>query len=189
MLKAGFVLDGKYRILSVIGQGGMSTVYLAVHERLKQKWAVKEISMEYCENYEMISRKLIVEADILKRLDHPGLPKIVDIIEKKDAIWMVMEFIEGKTLKEILNERGRIEEKEILIWGKQLCEVLSYLHSKKPSIIYRDLKPENIIIRILFVMQCILERKAMQHQNNMEVWGRQMRGRIFIAWESRFIAY
>ena len=138
MLKAGFVLDGKYRILSVIGQGGMSTVYLAVHERLKQKWAVKEISMEYCENYEMISRKLIVEADILKRLDHPGLPKIVDIIEKKDAIWMVMEFIEGKTLKEILNERGRIEEKEILIWGKQLCEVLSYLHSKKPSIIYRD---------------------------------------------------
>lgn len=208
MLKAGFVLDGKYRILSVIGQGGMSTVYLAVHERLKQKWAVKEISMEYCENYEMISRKLIVEADILKRLDHPGLPKIVDIIEKKDAIWMVMEFIEGKTLKEILNERGRIEEKEILIWGKQLCEVLSYLHSKKPSIIYRDLKPENIIlkktgrlvlidlgrpenivIRIRLVMQCILERKAMQHQNNMEVWGRQMRGRIFIAWESRFIAY
>lgn len=147
MLKAGFVLDGKYRILSVIGQGGMSTVYLAVHERLKQKWAVKEISMEYCENYEMISRKLIVEADILKRLDHPGLPKIVDIIEKKDAIWMVMEFIEGKTLKEILNERGRIEEKEILIWGKQLCEVLSYLHSKKPSIIYRDLKPENIILK------------------------------------------
>ena len=147
MLKAGFVLDGKYRILSIIGQGGMSTVYLAVHERLKQKWAVKEISMEYCENYEMISRKLIVEADILKRLDHPGLPKIVDIIEKKDAIWMVMEFIEGKTLKEILNERGRIEEKEILIWGKQLCEVLSYLHSKKPSIIYRDLKPENIILK------------------------------------------
>lgn len=58
-----------------------------------------------------------------------------------------MEFIEGKTLKEILNERGRIEEKEILIWGKQLCEVLSYLHSKKPSIIYRDLKPENIILK------------------------------------------
>lgn len=147
MLKAGFVLDGKYRILSVIGQGGMSTVYLAVHEKLKQKWAVKEISMEYCENYEMISRQLIVEADILKRLDHPGLPKIVDIIEKKDAIWMVMEFVEGKTLKEILNERGRIDEKEILIWGKQLCEVLSYLHSRKPSIIYRDLKPENIILK------------------------------------------
>ncbi len=147
MLKAGFVLDGKYRILSVIGQGGMSTVYLAVHEKLKQKWAVKEISMEYCENYEMISRQLIVEADILKRLDHPGLPKIVDIIEKKDAIWMVMEFVEGKTLKEIVNERGRIDEKEILIWGKQLCEVLSYLHSRKPSIIYRDLKPENIILK------------------------------------------
>lgn len=147
MLKVGFVLEGKYRILSVIGQGGMSTVYLAVHERLKQKWAVKEISVEYCENYEMISRQLIVEADILKRLDHPGLPKIVDIIEKKDVIWMVMEFVEGKTLKEILKERGRIDEKEVLIWGKQLCEVLSYLHSRKPSIIYRDLKPENLILK------------------------------------------
>ena len=147
MLKAGFVLEGKYRILSVIGQGGMSTVYLAVHERLKQKWAVKEISVEYCENYEMISRQLIMEADILKRLDHPGLPKIVDIIEKKDVIWMVMEFVEGKTLKEILKERGRIDEKEVLIWGKQLCEVLSYLHSRKPAIIYRDLKPENIILK------------------------------------------
>lgn len=147
MLKAGYVLEGKYRILSVIGRGGMSTVYLAVHERLNQKWAVKEISMEYCENYEMISRQLVVEADILKRLDHPGLPKIIDIIEKKNVIWMVMEFIEGKTLKEILNERERIDEKDILIWGKQLCEVLSYLHSRKPSIIYRDLKPSNIILK------------------------------------------
>lgn len=172
MLKAGFVLDGKYRILSVIGQGGMSTVYLAVHERLKQKWAVKEISMEYCENYEMISRKLIVEADILKRLDHPGLPKIVDIIEKKDAIWMVMEFIEGKTLKEILNERGRIEEKEILIWGKQLCEVLSYLHSKKPSIIYRDITGKGASEK--WFCEAI---DTMTSQDENEAFGKQKRKR------------
>ena len=132
MLKAGFVLDGKYRILSVIGQGGMSTVYLAVHERLKQKWAVKEISMEYCENYEMISRKLIVEADILKRLDHPGLPKIVDIIEKKDAIWMVMEFIEGKTLKEI-NYLSRFKTREYYI--KKNGKISSYRFWDGPRIL------------------------------------------------------
>lgn len=147
MLKLGSVLDGKYKIISVIGQGGMSTVYLARHQRLNKEWAVKEISREYCENYEMISRQLVLEADILKKLNHPGLPKIIDIIEKKDVIWMVMEFIEGKTLKEVLKERGRIQETEVLSWGKQLCEVLSYLHSRTPPIIYRDLKPDNIILK------------------------------------------
>lgn len=147
MLKLGAVLDGKYKIISVIGQGGMSTVYLARHQRLNKEWAVKEISREYCENYEMISRQLVLEADILKKLNHPGLPKIIDIIEKKDVIWMVMEFIEGKTLKEVLKERGRIQETEVLSWGKQLCEVLSYLHSRTPPIIYRDLKPDNIILK------------------------------------------
>ena len=71
MLKLGAVLDGKYKIISVIGQGGMSTVYLARHQRLNKEWAVKEISREYCENYEMISRQLVLEADILKKLNHP----------------------------------------------------------------------------------------------------------------------
>lgn len=147
MLSPGFVLEGKYKIVSVIGKGGMSTVYLAVHQRLGQKWAIKEISREYCENYEMISRQLIAEADILKKLDHPGLPGIIDIIEKSNVIWMVMEFIEGKTLKEILQIKGKIEEKQVLEWAKQLCDVLLYLHSRNPSIIYRDLKPENIILQ------------------------------------------
>lgn len=147
MLNPGVVLEGKYKIVSVLGKGGMSTVYLAVHQRLGQKWAIKEISREYCENYEMISRQLIAEADILKRLDHPGLPKIIDIIEKKNIIWMVMEFVEGKTLKEILRLKGTIKEKKVVEWGRQLCEVLLYLHSREPSIIYRDLKPSNIILK------------------------------------------
>lgn len=147
MLNSGFVLEGKYKIISVLGRGGMSTVYLAVHQRLNQKWAIKEISREYCENYEMISRQLIAEADILKRLNHPGLPKIIDIIEKRNVIWMVMEFIEGKTLKAVLQQKERMEEKRVLECGKQLCDVLSYLHSQKPPIIYRDLKPENIILQ------------------------------------------
>ena len=147
VLKPGFVLENKYRIISVLGQGGMSTVYLAAHQRLNQKWAVKEISREYCENYEMISRQLLMEADILKKLNHPGLPKIIDIIEKKNVIWMVMEFVEGRTLKDIVQQEGRIKEKIVLGWGKQLCDVLSYLHSRKPPIIYRDLKPENIILQ------------------------------------------
>ena len=66
MLKLGAVLDGKYKIISVIGQGGMSTVYLARHRRLNKEWAVKEISREYCEKEEMIIRQILIEADILK---------------------------------------------------------------------------------------------------------------------------
>lgn len=147
MLNPGYLLDGKYKIVSVIGQGGTSTVYLAVHQRLGQKWAVKEINREYCENYGMISRQLIVEADILKRLDHPGLPKIIDIIEEKDTILLVMEFIEGLTLKEIVKVKGKIAEEKLLDWAEQLCRVLIYLHTRKPPIIYRDLKPDNIMLK------------------------------------------
>lgn len=147
MLKPGVVLDEKYKIISVIGQGGMSTVYLADHQRLGQKWAVKEISREYCENYELVSRQLIVEAELLKKLDHPGLPKVIDIIEKKDVVWMIMEFIEGKTLKEVLKKENAMKEEDVLAFGKQLCDVLSYLHSRTPPVIYRDLKPDNIILK------------------------------------------
>ena len=147
MLKPGFVLDGKYEIVSVIGQGGMSVVYLAKHQRLNQKWAVKEISRDYCENYEIIIRQLITEAEILKKLNHPGLPKIIDIIEKKDVVWMIMEFIDGRILKEVLNQRKRVAEEEVLAWGRQLCDVLSYLHTRTPPIIYRDLQPENVILK------------------------------------------
>lgn len=147
MLNPGFILDGKYEIVSVLGQGGMSVVYLAIHQRLGKKWAVKEISREYCENYEVISKQLIIEAELLKKLNHPSLPQIIDIIEKRDVVWLVMDFIEGKTLKQLLNQRKRIEEKVVLSWGKQLCEVLSYLHSRTPPIIYRDLKPDNIMLK------------------------------------------
>lgn len=147
MLKPGIILDGKYKITSVIGQGGMSTVYLAMHQRLGQKWAVKEISREYCENYELVSRQLIVEAELLKKLDHPALPKVIDVIEQKDVVWMIMEFIEGKTLKEVLKSKSVIKEAQVLTWGRQLCDVLSYLHSRTPPIIYRDLKPDNIILK------------------------------------------
>lgn len=171
VLKEGFLLEGKYRIVSVIGKGGMSTVYLAVHQRLNQKWAIKEISREYCENYEMISRQLLMEADILKKLNHPGLPQIIDIIEKKNVIWMVMEFIEGKTLKDILKKKGRIEEETVLVWGRQLCDVLSYLHSRKPPIIYRDLKPENIMLQKTGRLVLIDFGTAREYCNQKEFYG------------------
>ncbi len=147
MLEAGQILGGKYEIISVIGRGGTSVVYLALHIRLKQKWAIKEIDRESCENYGIICRQLLTEADILKKLKHLSLPQIIDIIEEKDTIWLVMEYVEGECLKEILRREGRIEEEKVLEWGRQLCQVLFYLHTRKPPIIYRDLKPSNLMIK------------------------------------------
>ena len=146
MLKAGFVLDGKYRIIELAGKGGTSFVYRAVHERLQNEWAVKEIRKETCDNFSFFRRRLIAEADLLKKLRHPGLPGIIDIIEESGAVYIIMEFIHGKTLKELVYEKGNYSEKETVDILLQVCDVLNYLHSQKPPIIYRDLKPANLMI-------------------------------------------
>lgn len=146
MLEKGFVLDQKYKIVSVIGRGGTSTVYLAVHRRLGQRWAIKEIDRTYCENYGMANRQLIAEADILKRLRHPALPQIIDIIEDERSLWLVMEFVEGITLQKWIAREGAATERQVIAWGRQLGALFSYLHAQEPPIIYRDLKPENLMV-------------------------------------------
>ena len=146
MLKAGYVLDGKYRIVALAGKGGMSNVYRAVHERLQNEWAVKEIRKETCDNFSLFRRRLIAEADLLKRLRHPGLPGIIDIIEEGGAVYIIMDFIHGKTLKELVCEKGIFSEKETVDILAQVCDVLEYLHSQDPPIIYRDLKPANLMV-------------------------------------------
>lgn len=147
MLTAGEIVDGKYIIISVLGRGGMSTVYLSRHMTLGKERAIKEICREDCSCYEWLRQRLIREANILKELDHPNLPEIIDIIVKKDSLLIIMEYIPGHTLKELLDKYGRIDESTVIEWGRQLCEVLLYLHTRTPPVIYRDLKPSNVIIK------------------------------------------
>lgn len=148
MTEIGTVIDGKYEILKEIGRGGMSVVYLAMDKHLNKQWAVKEIRKKGGgKNDEIVVNSLLAEANMMKKLDHPSLPRIVDIIDNGITIYVVMDYIEGESLDKILNEYGAQPEELVVNWAKQLCDALSYLHSQKPSIIYRDMKPANVMLK------------------------------------------
>lgn len=148
MTEIGTVLEGKYEILKEIGHGGMSTVYLAMDKRLNKQWAVKEIRKKGSgKNDEIVVNSLLAEANLMKRLDHPALPRIVDIIDNNITIYVVMDYIEGDSLDKYLQEYGAQPEERVIEWAKQLCDALSYLHSQKPPIIYRDMKPANVMLK------------------------------------------
>lgn len=148
MAAIGSVIDGKYEILTEIGRGGMSIVYLAMDTHLNKQWAVKEIRKKgNGKNDEVVVNSLLAEANLMKRLDHPALPRIVDIIDNGVTIFVVMDYIEGESLDKILAEYGAQPEELVIGWAKQLCDALSYLHSQKPPIIYRDMKPANVMLK------------------------------------------
>ncbi len=149
MTEIGTIIDGKYEILKEIGRGGMSTVYLAMDSHLNKQWAVKEIRKKGTgANDEIVVNSLLAEANLMKRLDHPALPRIVDIIDNGITIYVVMDYIEGESLDKILKEYGVQDEEKVIEWAKQICDALSYLHSQKPRpIVYRDMKPANIMLK------------------------------------------
>ena len=147
MLEIGSVVDGKYKILNKVGQGGMSVVYLAMNERANKQWAVKEIRKDGSSDYDVVKQGLIAETDILKHLDHPNLPSIIDVIDRDDTFLIVMDYIEGNPLSKALENYGPQNQEDVIEWGKELCDVLGYLHSRKPPIIYRDMKPANVMLK------------------------------------------
>ncbi|HJC79877.1 MAG TPA: serine/threonine protein kinase [Candidatus Mediterraneibacter excrementipullorum] len=147
MLEIGSIIDGKYKILNKIGQGGMSVVYLAMNERANKQWAIKEVRKDGTKDYEIVKQGLIAETDILKRLNHPHLPSIIDVIDCDDTFLIVMDYIEGRTLDHWLKKEGAQPQERVVEWAKQICDVLGYLHSRKPPIIYRDLKPSNVMLK------------------------------------------
>ena len=108
MLENGTIIDGKYKILNKIGQGGMSVVYLAMNEKANKQWAIKEVRKDVSKDFEIIRQGLITETNLLKKLSHPNL---------------------------------------VISIALQLCDVLSYLHTREKPIIYRDMKPANVMLK------------------------------------------
>lgn len=147
MSRVGTVIGGKYEILKRIGQGGMSIVYAALDVRLNKQWAIKEIKKSDKQDTQRLLRSLQIEANILKKVDHPVLPRIVDIIHYDGTVFVVMDYIEGRTLNQILKKEGAQPQEQVIEWAKDLCSALEYLHSMDPPIIYRDMKPANIMVK------------------------------------------
>src|SRR5881398_2623237 len=141
MLTAGTVLQGRYRILRQLGQGGMGAVYEAIDERLDTIVALKETFFVE----EKLRKQFEREARLLARLHHQALPRVSDHFNEGEGQFLVMQYIAGEDLAAMLAQsNGPFPEEEVLRWADQLCDALDYLHTQDPQIIHRDIKPQNL---------------------------------------------
>ncbi len=153
ILPKGAVLQSRYEIIKVAGVGGMGAVYLAQDLRFSgvtRRCAIKEMISTTPDPH---VRRLAVEsfereANLLAQLDHPGIPTISDFFTESIRSYLVMEFIEGDDLESVLDStEGMLKEETILKWAVEICDVLVYLHSQNPPIVFRDMKPSNVMVR------------------------------------------
>jgi serine/threonine protein kinase len=149
-LTPGSIVQNRYRVLHPLGQGGMGKVFVVQDMRLANKTvALKALSLDAVPPAERTQalQDFQREAQILAALDHPGLTKVSDLFSEGPYWYIVMEFIPGRTLEALAQERGgRLPETDMLAWALQVCDVLDYLHRCQPPVIFRDLKPGNIIL-------------------------------------------
>lgn len=148
MAELGKVIADKFEIVRLVGEGGMSRVYLAMDKKLNKQWAIKEIKAAHnAEEQELIRESLVTEANMMKQLDHPALPRITDLLNEDGTLFVVMDYIEGEPLSRIIKDQGAQSQDDVIEWGEQLCDALDYLHTRNPPIIYRDMKPSNVMLK------------------------------------------
>ncbi len=144
ILATGAVLQGRYRITQLLGKGGMGAVYQAQDLRLGGRLvAVKgnfDASAEAQAQFQL-------EANMLANLNHPNLPRVMDhFIEPSGKQYLVMDFVEGEDLEQMLARQGRLVESQALRWFGQVCEAVEHIHGQSPPIIHRDIKPANVVV-------------------------------------------
>lgn len=155
ILEPGTLLRRRYEILELVGQGGMGAVYKAADRRLEGRvCAIKEVLPHLADSalteaeLEQMSEQFRIEASILSRLDHPNLPKVSDYFSNNGREYLVMDFVEGRDLHEIIREQQKageqLSEQQVLEWASQLLDALEYLHEQDPPVVHRDVKPSNI---------------------------------------------
>lgn len=141
MLTPETILQGRYRIVRQLGQGGMGAVYEAVDQRLDTTVALKETLF----TDERLRKQFEREARLLARLHHPALPRVSDHFSESGGQFLIMQFIPGDDLSEkMTRKRGPFPVDQVLIWANQLLDALDYLHTQDPQIVHRDIKPQNL---------------------------------------------
>lgn len=151
-LKAGTVLRDRYRLTHIVGQGGMGNVYRAEDLRLPGRLcAIKEVTPDThlsAELRDQSHQQFLQEASILAQLDHPNLPKVSDFFSDHNRDYLVMDYVPGKDLKQLLEDshaqEQKLSEATVTGWASQIVDALSYLHRQSPPVVHRDIKPSNI---------------------------------------------
>lgn len=141
------VLQGRYRLLRPLGRGGAGSVWLGEDLRLAGKrWAIKEIIRAETGKEQEARRRFRREAGLLSELSDPRLPQVVDFFTEEGRDYLVMELVEGQTLRQVVEAGGPVPETEALRWGLEMARALDYLHRRDPPVVFRDLKPDNVIV-------------------------------------------
>lgn len=158
-LKVGDILCNRYPIEGILGEGGMGAVYRASDLSSKRHWAVKEMTDNFDSQVDRAEavRSFKAEADILCDLEHPNLPRITHCFSERGRQYIVMDLVTGDTVEKLLRNspQGRLSLEEIADITRQLVDVLEYLHTHEPPIIFRDLKPANIMVMAKHVVKLI----------------------------------
>ena len=139
----GTVLAKRYGILELIGEGGMARVYKAIDNRLNRFVAVKILKDEYMQDEEL-KRRFASESHAVAMLSHPNIVSVFDVSHDDDLEYIVMELVDGITLKQYLSRKNGLSWKETVHFAKQIAKALSHAHER--SLIHRDIKPQNIML-------------------------------------------
>ncbi len=137
--------EERYEFITSLWVGLYSRIYLVMDKKISIRRVMKKIYLGNRENYDQIRQQFISEVHIMKSINHPAIPSITDAFEDADGLIIIMEYVEGITLEEIVCER-QISESEFLQFAIQLCEIIDYLHHREIPVIHKDIKPSNIII-------------------------------------------
>ncbi len=147
MLKQDALIQGRYEIIRLLGSGGFASVYLARDRRLGRLVALKEVEAARlgAAEREAAAELFEREAQMLAQFDHVGLTRVWDYFQDEGRVFLVMEYVPGRTLRDLV-KGGPLPEVFVLECGLQLCAVLIYLHTRRPPLIFRDLKPANVML-------------------------------------------
>ena len=148
MLNSGTILQQRYKIVKILGDGGMGAVYLVEDQRLPTTWAIKEMKKDGLSDEERAEAAELfhTEARLLSELRHRNLPRIVDFFEQDQQMYLVMDCVEGQTLEEKLAESGPLPLQYAMEMCLQIADVLDYLHTRDNPIVFRDFKPGNVML-------------------------------------------